>query len=436
MSIYQPGPVKKPVRKDPTPTATRTAPGAAKPPGAGKGTATSTVRPGPAATPTPRGRVNNSFTLAAPTATAAPFYGRGTGFGPRATAEPPVQMFIPPGVRSYDPYATATSSVPDAEMPYWMDNHINRDPGLRFSGSSPSSGARFNPNLLPDGGYTDATPEFRSRENSAGQTGAGQTGGSLSGLALLEAQMAQSQAREAAAAAAAAERARAAATAGVVIPPAGPPPAVAPPFMPNPNISGDGGDTSNLQSDFEKLAMLMQIGKFAPEPPAVDNSFRDQMMTMWQQSQAKLEALTADFQSMILQFLKQAQAQAAGAGVPLPAAPAGATGNAFPLSNIPAIANTGSNLQLSNAGLGYLNDINPALNRILQQMLAAKKYTDTGQAGQYGPLNYARFGGSGSLSMTDADYENPLNYVGVNAADRESSEAALRMLFSKMGLNA
>ena len=229
-------------------------------------------------------------------------------------------------------------------------------------------------------------------------------------------------------------------------PPAGPPnpfvTTAAPlvpldPFAPPPNTSGD-GDTADLQTDFEKLAMLMQIGKFAPEPPPVDNSFRDQIMTMWQASQAKLEALTADFQSMILQFLKQAQAQAGGlgTGVPLPAAPAGATGNAFPLSNIPTISNMGSNLQFSNAGLGYLNDINPALNRILQQMLAAKKYTDTGQAGQYGPLNYARFGGSGSLSMNDADYENPLNYAGVGASDRESSEAALRMLFSKMGLNA
>jgi len=195
-------------------------------------------------------------------------------------------------------------------------------------------------------------------------------------------------------------------------------------------------NTGDAQSEFEKLAMLMQIGKFAPTPPPVDNTQRDQLFALLQQSQEKIQALTADFQGLLLKMLTQMQSGAAIPAAALPAAPAGATGNSFPLTNIPSISNMGSNLQLSNAGLGYLNDINPALNRILQQMLAAKKYTDTGQAGQYGPLNYARAGGYGSLAFNDADYENPLNYAGVQPADRESSEAALRMMISKMGLNA
>ena len=202
-------------------------------------------------------------------------------------------------------------------------------------------------------------------------------------------------------------------------------------FDPNaPNTSG--GDMS---SDFEKLAMLMEIGKFAPRPAPVDNTQRDQLFALLQQSQAKIESLTADFQGLLMKMLTQQQS---GNQIPVAAAPlpAGATGNSFPLSNIPAVSNMGSNLQFSNAGLGYLNDINPALNRILQQLLAAKSYTDTGQAGQYGPLNYARAGGYGSLAFNDADYENPLNYAGVEPADRESSEAALRMMLSKMGLNA
>ena len=207
------------------------------------------------------------------------------------------------------------------------------------------------------------------------------------------------------------------------------PPGYDPNAAPNTN-------TGDAQSEFEKLAMLMQIGKFAPTPPPVDNTQRDQLFALLQQSQEKIQALTADFQGLLLKMLTQMQSGSAIPTAALPAAPAGATGNSFPLTNIPSISNMGSNLQLSNAGLGYLNDINPALNRILQQMLAAKKYTDTGQAGQYGPLNYARAGGYGSLAFNDADYENPLNYAGVQPADRESSEAALRMMLSKMGLNA
>ena len=207
------------------------------------------------------------------------------------------------------------------------------------------------------------------------------------------------------------------------------PPGFDPNAAPNTN-------TGDAQSEFEKLAMLMQIGKFAPPPPAVDNTQRDQLFALLQQSQEKIQALTADFQGLLLKMLTQMQSGSAIPTAALPAAPAGSTGNSFPLTNIPSISNMGSNLQFSNAGLGYLNDINPALNRILQQMLSAKKYTDTGQAGQYGPLNYARAGGYGSLAFNDADFENPLNYAGVQPADRESSEAALRMMLSKMGLNA
>ena len=207
------------------------------------------------------------------------------------------------------------------------------------------------------------------------------------------------------------------------------PPGYDPNAAPNTN-------TGDAQSEFEKLAMLMQIGKFAPTPPPVDNTQRDQLFALLQQSQEKIQALTADFQGLLLKMLTQMQSGSAIPTAALPAAPAGATGNSFPLTNIPSISNMGSNLQFSNAGLGYLNDINPALNRILQQMLSAKKYTDTGQAGQYGPLNYARAGGYGSLAFNDADFENPLNYAGVQPADRESSEAALRMMLSKMGLNA
>ena len=440
MSIYQPGPPKKPAPKKPAAKAASTP----IPP----------VKGTPTPPPTTRPKIDNSFTLAPPTAQATANYGRGGGYRPTPTPNPIVNMDIPSGYKygSYAPFAQATSTPPppstfSSPSAYWAElAKYEAAKGIRTAGGSVSADGP--PIALPSGATSTTRPPYGwgnpnnqdpsgAAGNPRGGPGSTVQSGGLTGAALLAAMAARDLNREQ--------------QGPGYLPPAGPPkdPYVAPaaplvplvpldPFAPpNPNTDNS-GDTSNLQTDFEKLAMLMQIGKFAPEPPAVDNSFRDQIMTMWQASQAKLEALTADFQSMILQFLKQAQAQAGGlgTGVPLPAAPAGATGNAFPLSNIPAISNMGSNLQLSNAGLGYLNDINPALNRILQQMLAAKKYTDTGQAGQYGPLNYARFGGSGSLSMSDADYENPLNYAGVGASDRESSEAALRMLFSKMGLNA
>ena len=419
-----------------TPTATQTAKQAAtqKPP------VRMTVTPSPTARP----KIDNSFTLLPPTAQATANYGRGGGYRATPTPDPIVNMDIPSGYKygSYSPFAQATSTPPppstfSSPSAYWSElAKYEAAKGIRTAGGSVSADG---PSIALPSGATSTTrppygwgnPNNQDPSGAAGRGGPGSTvqGGGLTGAALLAAMAARDLNREQ--------------QGPGYLPPAGPPkdPYVAPaaPLVPLDPFSGppntDNGDGGDLQSDFEKLAMLMQIGKFAPPPPEVDNSFRDQLLTLLQQSQAKIEALTADFQSMILQFLKQAQAGGVGA-IPLPAAPVGATGNSFPLHNIPSIANMGSNLQLSNAGLGYLNDINPALNRILQQMLAAKKYTDTGQAGQYGPLNYAREGGYGSLAFNDADYENPLNYAGGVPADRESSEAALRMLFSKMNLNA
>ena len=125
-------------------------------------------------------------------------------------------------------------------------------------------------------------------------------------------------------------------------------------------------------------------------------------------------------------------------GVGIPAVPAPATGspsgNAFPLSGISQVARQGSNLQFSNAGLGYLNSIDPALLQALMQYLKAQQYTAMGQMGTYGELNYGRAGGVGPLTMSDASFENPLAYAGLTPQMREPAEAGLRSVFAQMGL--
>ena len=177
--------------------------------------------------------------------------------------------------------------------------------------------------------------------------------------------------------------------------------------------------------------MQNMFNKPAPEP---DRTRENELYALLQSSQSKQDQLTQQYMELLMKQLTQQQQQQPG----IPAVPAPATGspsgNAFPLSNISQVARQGSNLQFSNAGLGYLNSIDPSLLQALMQYLKAQQYTAMGQMGTYGELNYGRAGGVGPLTMSDASFENPLNYAGLTTQMREPAEAGLRSVFAQMGL--
>ena len=177
--------------------------------------------------------------------------------------------------------------------------------------------------------------------------------------------------------------------------------------------------------------MQNMFNKPAPEP---DRTRENELYALLQSSQSKQDQLTQQYMELLMKQLTQQQQQQPG----IPAVPAPATGspsgNAFPLSNISQVARQGSNLQFSNAGLGYLNSIDPALLQALMQFLKQQQYTAMGQMGTYGELNYGRAGGVGPLTMSDASFENPLNYAGLTTQMREPAEAGLRSVFAQMGL--
>ena len=205
--------------------------------------------------------------------------------------------------------------------------------------------------------------------------------------------------------------------------------AAAAPAAPAPEPGG-GGDSGDGMSEFEQLAQLMEIGKYARQP---DNTRENELYAMLQESQNQMQALQQQYiEALIKQLNTQPQM-----GIPAPVspgAPAAAAGNMYSLMGIPRVAATGSNLQFSNAGLGYLNSIDPSLLQALMQYLKAMNYTGQGQMGSFGEMNYARQGGLGSLLQSDASFENPLAYAGLTPQMREPAEAGLRSLFAQMGL--
>ena len=209
---------------------------------------------------------------------------------------------------------------------------------------------------------------------------------------------------------------------GNAVIPAGPPP----PPGGETTAAGDG------MTDFEKLAQLMEIGKYARAPVEPDRTRENELYALLQGSQGKQEALMQQYIEALIKQLN-AQPQSSIPAVPAPAT-GGSSGNPFPLSGVSQVARLGSNLQFSNAGLGYLNSIDPALLQALMQYLKAQQYTGMGQMGTYGELNYSRAGGVGPLTMSDASFENPLNYAGLSTQMREPAEAGLRSLFAQMGL--
>ncbi len=191
-----------------------------------------------------------------------------------------------------------------------------------------------------------------------------------------------------------------------------------------------GGDTGIAQ--YDQLAQLMQIGKYAQPAPAPDRTRENEIYAMLQDSQKAKDALMQQYINALISQLDNKQQ------MPVPPVPAPASGsvpvNQYGYNLIPQVARQGSNLQFSNAGLGFLNSIDPSLLQALMQFLKAQQYTATGQMGTFGDLNYSRAGGTGSLVMNDASFENPLNYAGLTPQMREPAEAGLRSLFAGMGL--
>ena len=98
-----------------------------------------------------------------------------------------------------------------------------------------------------------------------------------------------------------------------------------------------------------------------------------------------------------------------------------------------AQAQTGAYAEFNDVGLGALNTMNPANLQALRQLMQARGYIGTGATGRYGERTYARGGGSGPLGITDAEFENPLNYYGIDPRERENTEAALRWFLGQSG---
>ena len=151
----------------------------------------------------------------------------------------------------------------------------------------------------------------------------------------------------------------------------------------------------------------------------------DQIMGLY----TELQKSMMDLQNKYIQSLIDAQKPIAP-----PVAPAPNLGpEAFVPPYISPTAQNGAYLEMSDAGMGALYNMNPMYLQSVQQMLKDLKYTGAGVTGRYGERTYVRPGGPGSLAIGDAAYENAANYVGLPATERENAEAAMRYFFGEMG---
>ena len=170
----------------------------------------------------------------------------------------------------------------------------------------------------------------------------------------------------------------------------------------------------------ERMAKL----QYAQTPP-VDRTEYNQMVDMYQALQQQMMTL----QNSYIQALRDRDIP-----VVTPVVPPPATGPTpfVPPSFAPS-PQTGAYAEFSDIGLGALNTMNPSNLQVLRQLMQARGYTGAGSHGRYGERTYARPGGSGALGISDADFENPLNYAGVAAEDRENAEAAMRWFLGQSG---
>ena len=170
----------------------------------------------------------------------------------------------------------------------------------------------------------------------------------------------------------------------------------------------------------ERMAKL----QYAQTPP-VDRTEYNQMVDMYQALQQQMMTL----QNSYIQALRDRDIPVVAPVVPPPA-----TGPTpfVPPSFAPS-PQTGAYAEFNDTGLGALNTMNPSNLQVLRQLMQARGYTGAGSQGRYGERTYARPGGSGALGISDADFENPLNYAGVAAEDRENAEAAMRWFLGQSG---
>lgn len=206
-----------------------------------------------------------------------------------------------------------------------------------------------------------------------------------------------------------------------------------PPFIPGDTEGGDGwtegppADTTTDGGFFGPQTMQDMMAMFSQMKALFgDNSGQlDQIMAMYTELQQSMMAL----QNQYIQSLIDAQKPVAP-----PVAPAPNLGpEAFVPPYISPSAQTGAYLEMSDPGMGALHNMNPLYLQSVQNMLQGLGYTGAGVAGRYGERSYTRPGGPGSLAIGDAAFENPVNYVGLPATERENAEAAMRYLFGEMG---
>ena len=183
-----------------------------------------------------------------------------------------------------------------------------------------------------------------------------------------------------------------------------------------------GGGFFGPQSMADMMAMFTQMKDLFGD---AGGAALDQIMGLY----TELQKSMMDLQNKYIQSLIDAQKPVAP-----PVAPAPNLGpEAFVPPYISPTAQNGAYLEMSDAGMGALYNMNPMYLQSVRQMLQDLKYTGAGVTGRYGERTYVRPGGPGSLAIGDAAYENAANYVGLPATERENAEAAMRYFFGEMG---
>ena len=188
-------------------------------------------------------------------------------------------------------------------------------------------------------------------------------------------------------------------------------------------INATGGFQNQQQAAL--MANNLAVAQLQYANQGRDDSEYNQMVEMYQALQQQMMTLQNTYIQSLIDRDKTPAVPAVPAPVPGP--------TPFTPPSWAPSAQTGAYAEFNDVGLGALNTMNPANLQALRQLMQARGYIGTGATGRYGERTYARGGGSGPLGITDAEFENPLNYYGIDPRERENTEAALRWFLGQSG---
>ena len=188
-------------------------------------------------------------------------------------------------------------------------------------------------------------------------------------------------------------------------------------------INASGGFQNQQQAAL--MANNLAVAQLQYANQGRDDSEYNQMVEMYQALQQQMMTLQNTYIQSLIDRDKTPAVPAVPAPVPGP--------TPFTPPSWAPSAQTGAYAEFNDVGLGALNTMNPANLQALRQLMQARGYIGTGATGRYGERTYARGGGSGPLGITDAEFENPLNYYGIDPRERENTEAALRWFLGQSG---